>query len=234
MKLKIIFILLFLFSLSLFSEEKKGKIVIDVKTGANYEFDYQWGIIKLKVIPQMAIWLEDENGNYIETIYVTQRTAKANWFGGKNIKRPSSLPIWSHKRGVKYSDGLYTPDNKNPLPDSQTGATAKSDFTKVWNIPTNISNGVYIIKIEVNSAFDFNEFYQEKLSNSNRFYNDLNGQPSILWEGKLEIDKKENQTDLNIVAHGEVLGKNGDIETDLTNITTAKILLRSVRVKFLK
>ncbi len=34
--------------------------------------------------PQMAIWLEDENGNYIETLFVSKATAKGLFFGGRS------------------------------------------------------------------------------------------------------------------------------------------------------
>lgn len=34
---------------------------------------------KTKVNPQRAVWLEDTDGNYVRTLYVTRRVSKQSW-----------------------------------------------------------------------------------------------------------------------------------------------------------
>ena len=48
--------------------------------------------------PQVAVWIA-ENNNYTETIYVTEKGAKHDWFGAK--KRPSAMPVWYGVKQMK-------------------------------------------------------------------------------------------------------------------------------------
>jgi len=222
---RVIFILFFIIIFTkLFSEE----LEIEIITGSNYKNNYRMGLINLEVIPQIAIWIEDINGNYIDTIYVTYRTAKSKWRGGKNIRRPSSLPIWSHKRGIKYGDGGYSPTEDNPLPDTMTGATPKASFIKKWQIPSNFSKNEIVIKIEVNKSFDYNEVYRKDLKKDKKYYNDVNGQPSILYEAKINLKQKKNKVNFNFIGHGNVLGENGNIYEDISFLTDALTIIESI------
>lgn len=209
------------------SKPEKRSLVIEITAGSNYDHEYKYGLLKLNLTPQIAIWLEDSKNNYIDTIFVTAKTAKSGW---GNVRRPSALPIWSHQRGVRYADGLFTPDKKNPLPDAITGATAKNSFVKVWNIPSNIPNGEYLIKVEVNNSFDYNDKYRDKLSEKNPDYNDVSGQPSLLWEGIIVVGKS---SEINLVktGHGHPSGKNGNIDKDLSGFTTALNIINAIQVK---
>src|SRR5690606_32391837 len=67
--------------------------------------------------PSFAFWIEDLEGNYIQTLYVTGYVAKGRFgFGeiepGKwkdepgDARRPATLPYWAHKRNIKAPDGL--------------------------------------------------------------------------------------------------------------------------------
>lgn len=201
-------------------------LIVDFKAGPNYMHHYKYGIMKLKIVPQIAIWLEDNQNNYIETIYVTSKEAKSGW---GNVRRPSALPIWSHKRGVQYADGLYMPDKKNPLPDAITGATAKGSFIKVWNIPNKIPDGEYLLKVEVNNSFDYNEKYRNKLDEKHPDFNDVSGQPSLLWEGKIIVGKAF-KTNLIKAGHGHPSGNNGVIYQDLDSFTSALSIIESINV----
>lgn len=64
--------------------------------------------------PQMAIWLEDASGQFVDTIMVTRligtfglgnRPGRPD-FGGGHLwpygRREQSLPVWAHRRGVTY------------------------------------------------------------------------------------------------------------------------------------
>ena len=62
--------------------------------------------------PSFAIWTEDLEGNYIETLYVSQFVATGRFGYGEiepgkwsgqpgTIRRTATLPYWAHKRNIK-------------------------------------------------------------------------------------------------------------------------------------
>ena len=223
----ILFIFFAIFGLNQFYGDTQSKIIsIKINAGKNYTHNY--GILKL--IPQIAIWIEDINGNYIDTIYVTFRSAKSQWRGGNNIRRPEALPIWSYKKGIKYEDGLYMPTRNKPLNDSITGATPTSSFAKEWKIPTDLKQKIFILKIEVNNSFDYNNIYNKKLPKDSLYYNNVNGQPSLLYEGKIDLSKNNNEIKLNIIGHGDVMGNNGNINKDISFLTDSLNIIDSIYV----
>jgi hypothetical protein len=205
------------------------KIIIKVNKGANYMHNYKYGLINLKVIPQIAIWAEDKYGNFLKTIYVTDRSAKSNWLGGANISRPSSLPVWSHKRGVKDKNGIYMPTKNSPLPDSETGATPKDSFVREFIVPEDYKADEIIIKLEVNKSFDYNNVYSKDLKKDDIYYNDVNGQPSLIYMVKLKL-ANNSKNKMELVGCGNPMGSDGIINEDLKFITDARQILDSVEV----
>jgi hypothetical protein len=72
---------------------------------------------------QMAVWVEDENGNYIDTVYVTRLTGTlglANRPGMPTFKsdfrfpygsREMVMPVWAHKRNHLYGKVVMGGEN---------------------------------------------------------------------------------------------------------------------------
>ena len=68
--------------------------------------------------PLMAIWIEDMEGRFVQTLYVSESIGKGVfqhgdasqgfWMPGE-IQRPAALPYWSHRRGIRNESGLYLP-----------------------------------------------------------------------------------------------------------------------------
>lgn len=69
--------------------------------------------------PQIAIWLEDRDGNFVDTIMVTRlvgtfglgnRPGRSD-FGGSYLfpygRREMTLPVWAHRRGVEYDRFVF-------------------------------------------------------------------------------------------------------------------------------
>lgn len=64
--------------------------------------------------PQIAIWIEDDAGNFVDTVMVTRligtfglgnRPGRADFGGGHFFpygRREHALPVWAHRRNVKY------------------------------------------------------------------------------------------------------------------------------------
>ena len=48
---------------------------------------------------QFAVWIEDNRGNFVKTLYATKFTASGGW-----SKRPQSIPLWVSRSGLSGLD----------------------------------------------------------------------------------------------------------------------------------
>ena len=103
---------------------------------------YTWSKISTHGSNQLAVWVEDQKGNYICTLFATRYTAKGGY-----LKRPLSLSEWTSKVNLKNA-------TKEEV-DAITGATPASGKQLLnWNckdksgIP--VPKGTYIIRMEAN------------------------------------------------------------------------------------
>lgn len=196
--------------------------------------------------PQMAIWLEDEQGDYLETLFVSKATASGLFFGGRSkdnfktfdknkdasgdYKRVNALPVWSHKRGVQYADGLYVPPSNQPLPAAITGATIIDNFKLHTSIK---SLDKFTLKIEINVAFDDNEFYSEyDFPDDEIFHNGTGqlGQPSIIFSTIIDMEDNKSYYLMDLIGHGHYSGQDGTVNSDLSTLTTAKQIIERIVV----
>ncbi len=89
--------------------------------GAHVKFSFKYTKQTGPGSNQFAIWIEDEMGNYIETVYATKFTAKGGW-----KIRDASIPTWVEKA----KDIL----NKKEEVDLITSATPKpGDVSYIWD-----------------------------------------------------------------------------------------------------
>ena len=194
---------------------------------------------KEKREPQVAVWLEDEDGNYIRTLYVTERASHKSWIFSPKEGRPESLPVWygaskdgsaSNKESASPatasapSGSKASPANPSaPLSrdlDAVTGATPKSALT----LTAQIEDRACIIKAEFNNSFDYNDFYTKKNSG-------VNGQPSVVYTAKIPADLAAGQEiTLEFEGTGSLSGENGEINKRAENLTTAKKIVKAVTV----
>jgi hypothetical protein len=135
---------------------------------------------------QLGIWLTDEKGAFVDTVYVTKYVAKkglGNRKGGLDDKwggvRLSVLPVWAHRRGIDYGGGNFYPPRDKPLPDTVTSATPKAgEFIWMWKSERPLPEGKYFYYVEVNKSFDKNEYHN---------YSWYRGQPSVVYRGSLVV-----------------------------------------------
>jgi hypothetical protein len=178
---------------------------------------------------QLAIWLTDEEGAFIDTVYVTKKTAQKGLGnrGGKldgklGGSRLSNLPVWAYSRGFDYGGGNFYPPKGNPLPDAITSATPKEgEFVWTWRPQKRLEPGRYVYYIEVNKSFDKNEHHK---------YSWYRGQPSVIWKGDLRVGDEVSESAALIIGHGHVAGADGRVHPDVSNLTTAIRLIGSVEV----
>ena len=195
---------------------------------------------KEKREPQIALWLEDSQGNYIRTLYVTERAGHKSWIFGPKEGRPESLPVWygasksgstaskteASSSGTKASPSAESASSA-PSPslsrslDAVTGATPKSEL----NLTVQIEEGDYIIKAEFNNSFDYNDFYTKKSSG-------VNGQPSVVYSAKIPANLTAGQEiSLDFAGTGSLTGGDGSISKNTQNLTSAREIVNSITVR---
>ena len=184
--------------------------------------------VKIEVEPTFAVWLEDAEGRFIETLYVTGKAASSDWNATKG--RPDALPIWGRRALEPQENGLFLPSKENPLPDSMTSATPMADTIIPLNPVSDLEPGKYKVYLELNIAFDYNEYWKRKLPKRDPAYSGDNGQPSILWEAELNLgDDKKETVMLTPVGMGSPLGTDGLVH-QMKGINTALEIARTINV----
>lgn len=173
--------------------------------------------------PQCAVWVEDENGTFIDTIYVTKSAAKKGWKFSPKEGRPDSLPVWYGAAGINPSAPVV-----NNF-DAVASATPKKSISITSNL--NLQSGKkYIIKAEVNQSFDYNDYWTKKNSG-------VNGQPSLIYSGEFVTEEhmspNGSEVILSLQGHGDVDGKSKKIfTTEMEHITTAVQIIDKVIIVF--
>jgi len=190
--------------------------------------------------PLFAVWLADENGEYIQTLYVSEsigkgvfkriNKSKGRWLPGE-IQRPAALPYWVHQRNEKNENGGLLPTPKNPVPDAYTGATPQASY--VLNVKTEQPLiGRYKIMLELNQTWDWNEFWFNALFPDEKEYR-TSSQPALIYAADINSDKKGVDIQLNPIGHAHYAGKDGSLTSDLSTLTTALNIAKSISVKIL-
>lgn len=198
------------------------QVQFSIKRGSAWGNEVKAGPVKLRITPQIALWIEDSNGKLLQNIYVTKRFAKQEW---RTIKshpdstyRTMSLPFWLNKM---IAAGLPVPTQSKPLSDAVTAATPSGNFKINTHINSQIKSG--IIWCEVNSSFDNNETYSKDKPNS------FNGQPSVLFSAEYSsIDTSHTPVQLIYRGHGGESGTDGALYTNNSGITTARSIIESI------
>ncbi len=188
--------------------------------------------------PLMAVWIEDVDSNYIETLYVAKSIATSIFTYGEQeggkwqpglVRRPAALPYWSHKRGIKASDGLYLPSPEEPVADAITGPTPKSDFVLISKTTEGLPEKFRVL-FEINQSWDWNEYWSNtKFPEDNEYK--TSSQPSIIYETVVDLNDGKEEYYMQAIGHGHYAGKDGKLYKDLSTLTTAKEISGSIVVE---
>jgi len=214
-------------------------LTVDLEQGEHYIHKMKiLPLITIKSPPQIAVWLEDSKGNYVETLFVSRKTATQKWSKAPKdktpkdkIRRQESLPYWAHARGVQYADGLYLPTKEEPLPDSITSASPKGDFILNTKMAEDLKQ--FRILVEINASLDFNEYYPEDAGMEDDNYSGGewgSGQPALIYSAEIDLHRAGQNYALQPIGHSSPDGSNGNIYQDLTGLTTARDLVREITV----
>lgn len=191
--------------------------------------------------PLMAIWIEDAEGIFVQTLYVSQsiatgtfnygETSDGRWQRGPK-RRPAALPYWSHQRGIQAEDGLYTPSPENPVADAYSGPTPKNDV-QLKTILNEELYGEYFVLLEVNQPWDWNEYWTNGKYPGNEEYAS-SAQPSVVYRGLVDFNEPNLVVKMAPFGHGHYAGENGNLNKDLSSLTTALHIIKSATINVIK
>jgi hypothetical protein len=184
---------------------------LSVEPGEHWKGKKKIFIFSLIRTPQMAAWIEDNQGHYISTITVTNRSAKKNWISAPNEGRPEALPVWNHKI-----------QNNTAQIDSVSAATSKGSVDVKIDNGSLINGQEYNVYLEINHSFDNNDTWPKK-------ENDVNGQPSLIYHAEF-VAGTDGRIKLNPIGHGSVNGFDGNIVQELSGMTTALTIIKDAYI----
>ena len=220
------------------TEKKEVVELISNPTGSGEEFKITLFEGKELYYPLMAIWLEDEKGNYIQTLFVPNSIAKGIFKYGKQQagkwvsapkRAPQTLPYWAHKRGVKAKDGLYMPDPENPVPDAYSGATPTTGFILSSHADKPLS-GTIKVMLELNQNWDWNYYWTNDKYPGNQNYI-MSCQPALVYEAVINLNDLKSGYKMTPIGHSDPLGETGNLFSDLSTLTTALHIADSIVVR---
>lgn len=178
--------------------------------------------------PLMAIWLADEGGKYIQTLFVAESIGKGNfkradrstgkWQAGE-IQRPAALPFWAHQRNILNENGTNMPTPNFPVPDAYTGATPPGSFT-FHLITDQPLKGKYRIYLEINQSWDWNDFWHNNKYPEDRDYK-TSSQPAVIYEALINSEVQGIPVEFKAIGRSHHSGKDGKLYNDLNTLSTA-------------
>ena len=189
--------------------------------------------------PTYVIWQEDMKGNYQKTIFITKSYASgifghqmkndSVWINRRGTSyQPAALPYWTHRKGLIKGKFLI-PDPKHPFVDAISGATPISNSVIETNY--NSKSLPYRILLEVNQTWDWNNYWNNNKFPQNTAYKH-SSQPSVIYA--VTINKNDSVYYMNPIGHGSPTGENGKLYTDLSTLTTAKNIFKTIKITLKK
>lgn len=187
--------------------------------------------------PLMAIWAEDLDGNYIQTLYVAHSIAKGEFaYGDKStgrwqageILRPAALPYWAHKRNIINDQGNYMPKKGSEVPDAYSGATPKAGFRLLTRSDTLIGQKFRIL-CEINQSWDWNPYWTNNKYPDDKEYK-TSSQPAVVYAAVIDTSQKGIAIELQPIGRSHHSGADGNLYQDLKTLTTALRIVSSITV----
>ncbi|MGM0675069.1 MAG: hypothetical protein ACQETQ_10260 [Spirochaetota bacterium] len=199
-------------------------------------FDHRLEImpfIRVKNRPQMAAWCESESGEFLATLFVTERTAKRNWRSApadstpaEEIRRQESLPVWSSRNTDVHAD-------RNA--DAVTSATPEEGFELHSRLPA--EEDALWFYFEVNHSADFNGTYREDAAKTEATYSGGpwgSGQPALVYGARVERSELSGNTPvtvpLELLGHSSPDGSSSRIYERVDGLSTALDIVERVEL----
>ena len=188
--------------------------------------------------PLMAIWVEDHEGQFVQTLYVAESIAKGVfqhgdaskgfWMPGE-IQRPAALPYWSHKRGIKNENGLYLPTPINPVADAYSGPTPDKSF--ILNSRLDEPGlKMFTVLLEINQTWDWNEYWTNNKYPEEEEYK-TSCQPALVYSVAIDLGNPQEEYVMEAIGRSHHSGATGELFNDLHTLTTALHIAEEIVVR---
>lgn len=188
------------------------RLVLNLEPGAHYAKTVGTFPSRYTVQPQVAVWLENTEGKYLDTIYVTARSNKGNWRMAPKEGHPEALPVWFHL--------------KQGSADAVSSATTIAESVSYGSgIAAHLPPGIYVVMLETNRSYDWNDTFSKNNAG-------VSGQPSLIYRAEITIGGDRTEARFTPIGTGSVDGSDGDIHPGLEGIDTALELFSSMTVSF--
>lgn len=149
-----------------------------------------------------------------------------------NRMRPESLPVFLHALGIQSKTGQFFPEDMPPEMDAYAGATFMDNFVLGSQAMSDLPRQ-FKLRFEINQSFDFNEYYS-----SDRFPDDpiysgdgYSAQPSVIYELEIDLDNPQPVYAMRLIGHGHHSGHDGNVNPDLSLLTSAKKIVDRIIVE---
>lgn len=221
-----------LIALSAGNAAAETTVALSVEPGKNWKTLSFIGVFPVRHAPQIAAWIEDGAGNFVKTVSVTKSAASGSWRAAPETGRPDSLPVWMHaaKRGAPGAAGVNAGSAAiAATADAVSSATPDAGLNASAGTGELAPGAAYVIKLEINTSFDYNDAWPKKAKAGEAGYSGVNGQPSIVYEGRF-VAGEAATAELIPVGTGSVDGSDGAIRPGLAGLTTALDLVRKATV----
>ena len=189
-----------------------SETTLSIESGEHWLGKMKVFVFSVKKTPQIAAWIEDEEGRYVATITVTNRSAKKNWRSSPKEGRPEALPVWNYRQRNNASNNIDTVSTATPK--GSVEAQIDSGLLK--------KGDTYNVYLEINHSFDFNDYWTKDNSG-------VNGQPSLIYHAQFTAGIPY-RIPLVPIGHGSVDGLSGNISGGLENFTSALSIVKNVYV----
>ena len=130
-----------------------------------------------------------------------------------------------------YPDGLYLPTIEDPLPDAVTGATPEDDFILETKAPSSLRR--FVVMAEFNLPCDFNDVYPEDNTPGEPGYTGGkwgSGQPALVYVATVDLDSGIYTYEMTPIGISSPDGSDGELNEDLSTLTTAPDILGGITV----
>ncbi len=187
--------------------------------------------------PLMAIWVEDIDGNYLQTLYVAESIANGvfdygdkhtgKWMAGE-ISRPAALPYWAHKRNVLNDIGNYMPKPGFEVPDAYSGATPKANFT-LETRTDKLMPAKFRVLMEINQTWDWNRHWTNGMYPNEPEYK-TSAQPAVVYSTEVDTGSSQKIFEMKPIGHSHYAGADGKLSSDISTLTTALKIVEEVKL----
>jgi len=187
-----------------------GVLTLELVPGAHFKNTGWFLVFPFTKGPQMAAWIEDDQGTYVATIFVTKKAEI----------RPESLPVWSHRPG------------RPTAIDAVSAATTVESVDKTGP-SVDVTAGKYKVFLEVNLSYDWNRVWAQNLPVTDVHYNGVNGQPSLVYGAQISVGQGASVTAMAPWGIGSATGLDGAMNPSV-GMDTALQILDSAKVSVVR